>query len=85
MELGLVLTFLLICHYMKAETRILVNFFIASFVCPLIRAALPQAHRGPLRKGQPIWDETVGELVVQVRARPAHPNRLGLSSYPSRE
>lgn len=41
-ELALVLIFLLVCHFMKAETRILVNFFIASFVCPLIRAALPQ-------------------------------------------
>mmetsp|Transcript_42652 Transcript_42652/g.106741 ORF Transcript_42652/g.106741 Transcript_42652/m.106741 type:complete len:642 (-) Transcript_42652:177-2102(-) len=65
-ELAVVLTFLVVCHFMKAETRILVNFFIAGFVCPMIRAALKAPHRGPLIKGRPLWDETWGELVVQI-------------------
>jgi hypothetical protein len=60
------LIFLGVCHYMEAETRILVNFFIASFVCPMIRAAFPQPHRGPIYKGKPLWDETWGEFLVNL-------------------
>eukprot|EP00281_Chroomonas_sp_CCMP1168_P006425 CAMPEP_0206275004 /NCGR_PEP_ID=MMETSP0047_2-20121206/35477_1 /ASSEMBLY_ACC=CAM_ASM_000192 /TAXON_ID=195065 /ORGANISM="Chroomonas mesostigmatica_cf, Strain CCMP1168" /LENGTH=643 /DNA_ID=CAMNT_0053704297 /DNA_START=26 /DNA_END=1957 /DNA_ORIENTATION=- len=66
LELVYMLLFLGVCHYMKAETRILVNFFIASFVCPMIRAAFPQPQRGPIWKGKPLWDETLGELLVHV-------------------
>jgi hypothetical protein len=49
---------------MKSETRSLFNFFLSSFVNPMLRFWFPQRAKGPLRHGLPIWDTTWGNLAV---------------------
>ena len=45
-EMILVLFFLAFCNYWNADTKFLANFFLSSFVCPMIRVAFPQQNRG---------------------------------------
>mmetsp|Transcript_8374 Transcript_8374/g.16695 ORF Transcript_8374/g.16695 Transcript_8374/m.16695 type:complete len:704 (-) Transcript_8374:338-2449(-) len=56
--------FLGVCHYLKAETRSLFNFFLSSFVNPMLRFLLPQRNKGPLMRGKPLWDTTWGNSAV---------------------
>eukprot|EP00292_Cryptomonas_paramecium_P016387 CAMPEP_0113672598 /NCGR_PEP_ID=MMETSP0038_2-20120614/6362_1 /TAXON_ID=2898 /ORGANISM="Cryptomonas paramecium" /LENGTH=207 /DNA_ID=CAMNT_0000588905 /DNA_START=243 /DNA_END=863 /DNA_ORIENTATION=+ /assembly_acc=CAM_ASM_000170 len=63
-EMMLVLIFLFFCNYMKADIKYLVNFFLSSFVCPMITIAFPQPNIGPTWKGRPLWNETWGETLV---------------------
>jgi curved DNA-binding protein CbpA len=49
---------------MKSETRSLFNFFLSSFVNPMLRFWFPQRAKGPLRHGLPMWDTTWGNLLV---------------------
>ena len=49
---------------MKSETRSLFNFFLSSFVNPMLRFWFPQRAKGPLRHGLPMWDTTWGNLAV---------------------
>jgi len=51
---------------MKTETRSLFNFFLSSFVCPMLRFWFPQRNRGPLWYGQPLWDTTWGNTSVHI-------------------
>ena len=37
-----VFAFLAACHFLKSETRSLFNFFLSSFVCPMLRFCIPQ-------------------------------------------
>lgn len=41
-EIVFVFIFLGACHFMKTETRSLFNFFLSSFVCPMLRFWFPQ-------------------------------------------
>jgi curved DNA-binding protein CbpA len=59
-----VIAFLGLCHYMKSETRSLFNFFLSSFINPMLRFWFPQRAKGPLRHGLPMWDTTWGNLLV---------------------
>ena len=63
-EICYVFAFLGLCHYMKSETRSLFNFFLSSFVNPMLRFWFPQRAKGPLRHGLPMWDTTWGNLLV---------------------
>ena len=65
-ELILVVGFLGVCHYMQSETRFLVNFFLSSFIVPMIRLCFPAPHKGPLKDGKPMWDTTWGYTLVHV-------------------
>jgi hypothetical protein len=40
-EIFFVGVFLLACHLLKTETRSLFNFFLSSFVCPMLRFCIP--------------------------------------------
>jgi len=40
-EVIFVFAFLLGCHLLKTETRSLFNFFLSSFVCPMLRFCIP--------------------------------------------
>merc|ERR1712205_83420 len=63
-EIFFVLAFLGVCHFMKSETRSLFNFFVSSFVNPMVRFWFPARAKGPLRHGQPMWDTTWGNIAV---------------------
>ena len=63
-EICYVFAFLGLCHYMKSETRSLFNFFLSSFINPMLRFWFPQRAKGPLRHGLPMWDTTWGNLLV---------------------
>ncbi len=63
-EICYVIAFLGLCHYMKSETRSLFNFFLSSFINPMLRFWFPQRAKGPLRHGLPMWDTTWGNLLV---------------------
>jgi hypothetical protein len=65
-ELILVVGFLGVCHYMQSETRFLVNFFLSSFIVPMIRLCFPAPHKGPLKDDKPTWDTTWGDTLVHV-------------------
>lgn len=65
-EFLIMIAFLAFCWYMNSETRFLCNFFLSSFVVPMIRACFPQMCRGPLRKGKRMWDTTWGDFLVHV-------------------
>jgi len=65
-ELVLVIVFLGVCKYFNTDTRFLGNFFLSSFMVPLIKICLPHKCRGPLRKGFRLWDTTWGEVVVHI-------------------
>jgi len=56
--------FLGLCQWMKAETRSLFNFFLSSFVNPMLRFLLPYRNKGPLMRGKPLWDTTWGNTSV---------------------
>jgi len=62
----LVWAFLAFCHWNKNDTRVLGNFYLSSFLVPMIRHAFPQTHRGPLKKGVPMWDSTWGDSLANV-------------------
>lgn len=62
----LVWAFLAFCHWNKNDTRVLGNFYLSSFLVPMIRHAFPQTHRGPLQKGVPMWDSTWGDSLANV-------------------
>lgn len=40
-EASFVVAFLVGCHLLKTETRSLFNFFLSSFVCPMLRFCIP--------------------------------------------
>ena len=63
-EICFVFAFLGLCHFMKSETRSLFNFFLSSFVNPMLRFWFPQRAKGPLRHGQAMWDTTWGNIAV---------------------
>jgi len=63
-EICFVFAFLGACHFMKSETRSLLNFFLSSFVNPMLRFWFPQRAKGPLRHGQAMWDTTWGNIAV---------------------
>jgi hypothetical protein len=65
-EICFVFAFLGLCHFMKSETRSLFNFFLSSFVNPMLRFWFPQRAKGPLRHGQAMWDTTWGNIAVYV-------------------
>jgi hypothetical protein len=54
------------CHWNKNDTRVLGNFYLSSFLVPMIRHAFPATHRGPLQKGVPMWDSTWGDSLATV-------------------
>jgi hypothetical protein len=66
MEICFVFIFLGVCYYMKTEMRSLFNFFLSSFVCPMLRFWFPQRNKGPLWNGTPLWDTTWGNTSVHV-------------------
>ena len=63
-EIFFVIAFLGLCQFMKSETRSLFNFFLSSFVNPMLRFWFPQRVKGPLRHGQAMWDTTWGNIAV---------------------
>jgi hypothetical protein len=65
-EIFFVVAFLAGCKFLNAETRSLFNFFLSSFVCPMLRFWFPQRNKGPLYKGSPLWDTTFGNTSVHV-------------------
>jgi len=65
-EIAFVFFFLAFCHWMKSETRSLFNFFLSSFVNPMLRFWFPARSKGPLYHGQPLWDTTWGNISVYV-------------------
>jgi hypothetical protein len=66
MEICFVFLFLAVCYFMKTEMRSLFNFFLSSFVCPMLRFWFPQRNKGPLWNGTPLWDTTWGNTSVHV-------------------
>ena len=66
MEICFVFIFLAVCYFMKTEMRSLFNFFLSSFVCPMLRFWFPQRNKGPLWNGTPLWDTTWGNTSVHV-------------------
>jgi len=66
MEAMFVVGFLTACHFLKTETRSLFNFFLSSFVCPMLRHCIPWRNKGPLWNGTALWDTTWGETSVHI-------------------
>jgi len=66
MEVSFVFAFLAGCHFLKTETRSLFNFFLSSFVCPMLRFCIPWRNKGPLWNGTALWDTTWGETSVHI-------------------